>query len=593
MKKRILLVIISVLICLFSQAQIPTYVPTNSLVGWWPFNGNANDNSANGNNGTVMGATLTTDRFNNSNAAYLFNGNSDQIQVPDANSLDLNNKYTLSAWYNTNSNTPVLQAPLGKARINGQTGYQLLANIQSNILQFGFNDGNLNGAVTTPITIGNIAGWHLLTGTYDGTTAKIYIDGQLMNSGIVSYTLQNSTYPLLFGTETAILNRYFNGKLDDIGIWSRALTDCEVKRLYYGASFSISANSATICAGQNYTLSASGALNYSWSTGAMTPTAVVSPSVSNVFTVTSTYTTGCTDSKTISVSVLPSPTISVNSGSICMGESFTIAPSGANSYSFQGGSAIKTPTATTTYSVIGTNSAGCLSQTAAFCTITVNQNPSISVNSGTICNGQSFTITPSGANTYSYQNGNSVVSPTASSSFSVLGASAEGCLSAAVASTITVLQNPSITVNNASICAGNSVNLIATGATTYTWSTNANTSTIIVNPSTTTIYTVSGTSNNCAKTQTTQVKVSACTGIDEFETVENLSILPNPNNGEFWINSNTNIKLNVTDLLGRTITQIEIQKGSNHFRYENLARGIYFFMGEGNGRIYSGKMMVL
>ena len=49
--------------------QVPSYVPTNGLVGYWPFNGNANDESGNGNNGTVNGATLTTDRFGNSNSA--------------------------------------------------------------------------------------------------------------------------------------------------------------------------------------------------------------------------------------------------------------------------------------------------------------------------------------------------------------------------------------------------------------------------------------------------------------------------------------------------------------------------------------------
>jgi hypothetical protein len=56
-------------------AQIPSYVPTNGLVGYWPFNGNANDISGNGNNGTVNGATLTTDRFGNTNSAYSFDGN--------------------------------------------------------------------------------------------------------------------------------------------------------------------------------------------------------------------------------------------------------------------------------------------------------------------------------------------------------------------------------------------------------------------------------------------------------------------------------------------------------------------------------------
>ena len=61
------------------MAQVPSYVPTNGLVGWWPFNGNANDESGNGNNGTVNGATLTADRFGNANSAYSFDGVDDYI----------------------------------------------------------------------------------------------------------------------------------------------------------------------------------------------------------------------------------------------------------------------------------------------------------------------------------------------------------------------------------------------------------------------------------------------------------------------------------------------------------------------------------
>ena len=62
-------------------AQVPSYVPTNGLVGWWPFNGNANDESGNGNNGTVNGATLTSDRFGNANKAFNFNGINNHITL--------------------------------------------------------------------------------------------------------------------------------------------------------------------------------------------------------------------------------------------------------------------------------------------------------------------------------------------------------------------------------------------------------------------------------------------------------------------------------------------------------------------------------
>ena len=79
--KKTTTIILAVLFTANLMAQVPNYVPTNGLVGWWPFNGNANDESGNGNNGTVNGATLTTDRFGNANKAYSFDGNLNKIQT--------------------------------------------------------------------------------------------------------------------------------------------------------------------------------------------------------------------------------------------------------------------------------------------------------------------------------------------------------------------------------------------------------------------------------------------------------------------------------------------------------------------------------
>ena len=80
-----------------SYAQIPPYLPTNGLVGWWPFNGNANDESGNGNHGTVNGATLAVDRNGNANSAYSFDGNSG-ITIPHSTSLNIGSSCTFSFW---------------------------------------------------------------------------------------------------------------------------------------------------------------------------------------------------------------------------------------------------------------------------------------------------------------------------------------------------------------------------------------------------------------------------------------------------------------------------------------------------------------
>lgn len=83
MKKTLLFFVLGIAISTQSlMAQVPSYVPTNGLVGYWPFNGNADDASGNGNNGTVNGATLSTDKNGNVNAAYSFNGTSNNIGIP-------------------------------------------------------------------------------------------------------------------------------------------------------------------------------------------------------------------------------------------------------------------------------------------------------------------------------------------------------------------------------------------------------------------------------------------------------------------------------------------------------------------------------
>ena len=88
------------LLTTISFAQIPSYVPSNGLVGWWPFNGNANDESGNGNNGTVNGATLTADRFGVADKAYSFDGVDDYIQAPN---YALSGSITFTCWVNMSS----------------------------------------------------------------------------------------------------------------------------------------------------------------------------------------------------------------------------------------------------------------------------------------------------------------------------------------------------------------------------------------------------------------------------------------------------------------------------------------------------------
>jgi len=88
------------LFVLFCVSSFFAQIPTNGLVAWYPFHGNANDSSGNGHNGTVNGATLTTDRFGNANYAYSFNGNGNIITLDNTIGNFGTSDFTISAWIN-------------------------------------------------------------------------------------------------------------------------------------------------------------------------------------------------------------------------------------------------------------------------------------------------------------------------------------------------------------------------------------------------------------------------------------------------------------------------------------------------------------
>lgn len=252
----------------------------------------------------------------------------------------------------------------------------------------------------------------------------------------------------------------------------------------------ISVASGSICNGSSFTLSPTGASSYTYSGGS----AIVSPTSTSNYSVTGTSSLGCISAfaGVATVSVVALPVINVNNGTICVGNSFTINPTGASSYTFSGGSAIVSPTVSTTYSVTGTSAAGCVSSGPALSAVTVNTLPVISVNSGSICNGQLFTMIPTGGVSYTYTGGSATVSPTITTNYSVSGTNANGCVSASPAiSTVSVVALPVISVNSGSICNGNSFTLVPNGASTYTYSGGSS----IVSPTITSNYSVTGTSS--------------------------------------------------------------------------------------------------
>ena len=163
------------------QAQTPSYVPSNGLVGWWSFNGNANDLSGNGNNGLVNGAVLTSDRFGNDNSAYLFS-NQAYIITDVASNLPLAaSPRTLAFWMKTN----IFDNPNNRDVF----GWGYVAPSQAFYFTEMSGKAYLCGAYDDLPGTDSIADdvWHHVAATYSGTLVSIYIDGNLDTSGAKTY----------------------------------------------------------------------------------------------------------------------------------------------------------------------------------------------------------------------------------------------------------------------------------------------------------------------------------------------------------------------------------------------------------------------
>ena len=283
----------------------------------------------------------------------------------------------------------------------------------------------------------------------------------------------------------------------------------------------ITVNNPTICTGGTAALTASGASTYTWSTGATTAGISVSPTGTQVYTVTGTSAAGCTATATSTVAVVTTPTVTVASATICIGSNTILTASGASTYVWSpaaglsgttGTSVTANPTSTTTYTIVGTAGTCTASGTAV---VTVNPLPIITVPSATICVGNSTTLTASGASTYSWTPATTVspsvgttvtAIPTSTQIYTITGTSAAGCVNTGTTS-VTVNPLPTVTVNNPTICTGGTAVLTPSGASTYSWSTGATTSGISVSPASTQIYTVTGTTSSCTSTATSTVTV--------------------------------------------------------------------------------------
>jgi hypothetical protein len=271
---------------------------------------------------------------------------------------------------------------------------------------------------------------------------------------------------------------------------------------------SITSNTSTVCPGGSATLTPSGAPSYSWNTGATTNSLVVTPALlnANVYTVTG-INGACSANSTISVTRLAGPTMSVSGPTgICPPDNATLTVSGALTYTWSttsnSTSIVVSPTVPSQYTVSGTDAQGCIASLVR----PLNVNTSLALNGtapSTACAGQSITISINGADTYSWSTsettGTITPAPTANTTYSVVGTS--GSCTGSIAVSVSVIPMPTVNVTgNFTVCAGQTVSLTATGATTYSWSTGSTNASITTAPLTNSLYTVRGFNGACTMT---------------------------------------------------------------------------------------------
>jgi hypothetical protein len=264
-----------------ATAQVPSYVPTNGLVGYWPFNGNANDESGNGNNGTVNGATLTADRFGDMNRAFNFDGVNDYIFINDAPSLSITGDITISAWKWEDPNSNNGYHSIVTKRLVGDWGYNIAvskisgpANQELDRLITGRrNNDGAQSEYRYSDQLASEATWQHVVVTISNNLIKFYIDGNDAGNGsnggnVFTIPAQNQFVGVTIGDCYCNNNEEMQGFLDDIGIWNRALTADEVLALYNGCNVTPIAIAGSNTPGafttSNYTCNNIAGSTYDW-----------------------------------------------------------------------------------------------------------------------------------------------------------------------------------------------------------------------------------------------------------------------------------------------------------------------------------------
>jgi gliding motility-associated-like protein len=387
-----------------------------------------------------------------------------------------------------------------------------------------------NGATTANIT--GVAPGRYFVSVKDSAgcidTASAVIPGSGLTATI------SITNPTCVATGTAIVNasggaapytyNWSNGATSSnntgltAGTYSVTVTDntgCEFVQLTTltnpnPPTISVVPKKDSICSGLSISLTASGGKTYTWNPGALIGTTViVSPLATTTYTVVGTDSNGCIGEDSVTIKVLPAPTITVSpvKDSVCKGSSVTLTGSGGKSYVWNPvtglncdtcTSVVATPTATTTWTIVGTGVNGCKDSTTITVKVLPLPVPTITVkpSNDTICLGDSALLIAGGGGFYTWvfngSNKDSIWVKPATSTIYTLQVDLDGCIATANKAVIVIGATvPKITVAKDSLCPGDSTSITASGGTAYKWLIpgNPTSATIWVKPATNSTYT--------------------------------------------------------------------------------------------------------
>jgi len=225
MKKTLLSLISLLSFALVSEAQVPSYISKDSLIGYWSFTGNADDESGNQNSGTVMGATLTADRNQNPNSAYSFNGTTNYIDFPTLFKTKAPASFTISWWLYSTRNSAANNQLVGK----NSWGSFVFHTMDDGSVYVGTDLGGRFTPTQLPAGTVSLNKWQNFVFVYENGKGSFYKDGKLLasktgmsNSGVWGgMTLGHSD-----GSHS------ISGYADDLAIWGKALSADEVNTTF-------------------------------------------------------------------------------------------------------------------------------------------------------------------------------------------------------------------------------------------------------------------------------------------------------------------------------------------------------------------------